>query len=313
MMTRSNIALALVLAGLIVLDLLLAPESLQARDAQPLFPELSVERAVSVELALVDGSAAEYPRLVLRRSDPGDPTSAWILPQHFDYPVMEAATRVLFDRIGALTDLDLLSHERANWDDFGVGAEGLVIRIEDGQGEALAVLVQGRNASQRGSRGGRASYVRCEGRDEVFRAPSLARLPTDPVQWMRLPWILFETATVRAIEVERDGAGSLRLERRDVSHWARAAGASVRTDDVRQLLSVLASRFFERVLSAEADSFAAQDLALRLEFDGRAAIELRFGARAADGVHAVQVGQPWVVNFSPNDFKLLDELLAALE
>ncbi len=317
MIAPRNLVLALVLAALVAANVLLGGET-RVRVPRELFPAFLPKDALRVEIETPDGS------LVLQRNATEEP---WILPGSADYPAREERVGALLDRLAALSDLDLLTEEPARAVDYGLGEGASQVSVF-GAGDVLLVALEQGDAAP-ATRGGAAHYVRAAGGPRVVRAPRWSGLSARPVVWLDTRWVRFEPALLRALEIEvQDQAQDQpqaakrerRIEREDVERWRDDAGQVVRAAPMRAVLDRLRSVFFDEVVSATA-SAALRDAPaalLRLETnrargtDELRVIELRLGARAADGSREAQVDETQVVRLGPEMAAALVETLGAL-
>jgi len=238
---RRNLLLAALVLALALVELLLDDSGPAPRAVGRLFPDLYADRAARIELARGDA------RLELARDAAG---SGWSLPGSFGYPAFEPTVDNFLNGMTGLTTLDLLTDRPEAHREYGVGEEGLSVRVLDADGKPLAALVQGAPLARESG-----SYVRREGEDEVYRARSMRPLVLEASGWMDARLLSFAEPLVSSIRAT-GAALEAPLERtRDErpDHWLRPDGSRALADAVRGALRDLAGRFFvDRVVAARA-------------------------------------------------------------
>ncbi|MFT5050025.1 MAG: hypothetical protein ACI8QZ_001418 [Chlamydiales bacterium] len=308
-----NFVLAGVWLGLLVLSWALqGPGSGQAqREIGRLFPDFQRADAARVVIerpARTDAPDARQTVELVRR-DGGPADALWVLPEHFDHPAGSVSLEQLFDALTSLTNLDLLAESAASHVDYGVDAAGLVLRVFDGSGDLLAGLVQGAQATPAAG-SGLASYVRVLGSDEVFRAPRVGAIPTDPRRWLERRWLSFEPALVRAVRVTEDDVTET-WSRTEMERWSRD-GKAVSARIIRSLLDRLNACFLDDVLAAgPGERAAVQRITLVMLDDTE--FEMNFAKADPEGSRAAWRGvtEP-VVRFSASTCARLQKSLEAL-
>ena len=276
MIYRRNVWLAALVLALALLELGLDDGGPARRAVGRLFPDLYADRAARIELVQGDG------RLELAR----DPSGAgWTLPGSFGHPAFAPTVENFLSGMTGLTSLDLLSDRPEAHREYGVGPEGIVVRIHDADGRLLAALVQGAPLGRESG-----SYVRREGENEVYRARSMRALSLEPTGWLDARLLSFAEALVSSIRAAGGALGAPLERTRDErpDRWLRPDGSRASVEAVRGALRDLAGRFFvDRVVAARTEDldFGEPRLVLELGLVDGGSVRLHVGrdASAAEG------------------------------
>ena len=199
MISRTNLVLAAVLAGLVALHLALRTPLPEAGAAGPLFPGLMPERVTRVEIQ----GPGEVERVILDRTGEG-----WVLTSHFDHPALDHAVRSLLNQLRALRADDLASAEEedADAEAFGLGPSAVAVELTEADGRVVASLDIGAPRAGGGSAG--TLHVRPRAGAAaagVFRAPLLEPVESAAVSWLDTRLLAFDPAQVSGFEFELAG------------------------------------------------------------------------------------------------------------
>jgi len=310
---RRNFVLGGVWLGLLVLSWALPGpgSSIARREIGRLFPEFQRADAVRVVIERpADVSASGAPQSIeLVRRDQDQGAALWVLPEHFDYPAGTVSMQQLFDALTSLTNLDLLSESAASHVDYGLGPDGLVLRVFNGAGDLLVGLVQGAEATPAAGTG-LATYVRVLGADEVYRVPRVGTIPTDPRRWLERRWLAFEPGLVRELRITEGGTTEV-WSRAEMERWTRA-GAPASARLLRSLLDRLNACFFDDVIAAQPAGRTAE-LHIAVVLQDGSELEMHFAAADAEGSREAWRGpEDAVVRFSASTCALMQKSLKAL-
>ena len=302
LVSKQNVVLAVIVLGLAAADWMTMPTAIQEREVQRLFP--AMKASLARRLVVTDPERKEP--LVITQAEAEEleraPDAWWRLPALHGWPAFDTPMRSMLRWVDNLSTLDLLASDADSHGDYGLlDGQGIRIQIYDGQGEVLADFYQGLMAP-----GGRATYVRAVGEDEVWRAPGVrGRLRADPRIWMETTWLPLTRAEVVVNTIELSGAGfaeGLRLERSEasVALWRRPDGELVPSSAVRALFDELDALVVDEISANAVDAqlLAAPRLAVRLERSTGEAWTAYFGeAGSAGKTPATRGAQDWLVTF----------------
>ncbi|MFT7677633.1 MAG: hypothetical protein ACI8QC_001615 [Planctomycetota bacterium] len=297
---RRNLVLGALALGLLAVDFGTLASAPEARVAVPIFEQLQGAEPVRIEIEAPDVEAP----LVLYLADGAEleraPSMAWRMPIMNGWPVRDGLASNLLRGIENLETLDLLASDVAGHAAYGVTEDKAVrVRIYDQAGTILVDLLQGGLAP-----GGRASYLRAYGSDDVWRVPRLGqRISAKPTSWMEPRWMPFNRSRLQVDAIVLSGTaieGSVRLERSEGSQsWLNPQEEIVSPAQVRLLLESLEALFVAEVLEDGGEGVGEPRLSVRLEGvgDGEPWVG-HFGATGEDGrVLAIRAPMDWVVAF----------------
>lgn len=299
---RRNLVLGALALGLLALDFGTLPGAPETREAVALFAELQGVDATRIEIKTPELEQA----LVLHKAQGVElersPTMPWRMQARSGWPVRSGLASNLLRGIANLETVDLLAEDVASHADYGVTEDQAVrVCIYDQAGSILVDLLQGGLAP-----GGRASYLRAFGSDQVWRVPRLnQRITAKPESWLEPRWMPFSRSRlqVKAIVLSGTAIGSsVRLERSEGSleSWLNPKGEIVSPAQVRLLLEGLEALFVNEVLEDGAGEVGEARLSVTLEGvgDGEPWIG-HIGSTGENGrVFATRGPMDWVVAFS---------------
>jgi len=231
-------------------------------------------------------------RLDLERTEEG-----WAVVPKDRFPAHAALVREFLARLTGVSKTDRVSSAFESRDEYGLGqAAGRVELLDDG-GATRAVLWIGRPPELE-----RGAYVRLEGEDAVYRAPTLPAVETDPIRWLDTLVIDLDPPRVESITVEVDGLEVFRLVRVADGRW-RAAGHTVlltaRTVD--PLLLLASNLYFVDLAPGSSADLEAPRTRIVFDLQGGGRREVRLGATDDEGnVRATNPywREPWAVLLS---------------
>lgn len=169
-----------------------------------------LQGAARIEIVKADGTLA-----LVRRGE------AWVLPDKGGYPVRPEKVREL---LVGLTELRLVEprtgdpaqHARLGVEDPAQpGGTGVLLRVLDAQGGALAELVLGRRRVRTQGNLPEGIYVRRPGETLAWLAEGRLPADADPQLWLDRDVANLPNARIRTVRVQREGEPPLRLERGD--------------------------------------------------------------------------------------------------
>lgn len=240
----------MVLAGVLALALaVLEGGGVEERPVEPLFPGFDGALAVSLEITSPVDEAA--PAVLARRSEVGEP---WRIEQLFDASASPVLVDGFLSRVGAMTNLDLVSEDPGRIAEYELGedvATRVVVRgaareLEDGvEGAAPAevTMVDFYVATATAS----AAFVRRAGEAQVFRIPRFSVPPTRPFSWFgRRPLVPYENVQMRRVTAQGPTLGGERtlvqtMER--FGSFRSGSGADVSGERARDTLQRLRALF----------------------------------------------------------------------
>ena len=188
---------------------------IEERAVEPLFPGFDGARAVAVELSSPVDEA--FPAVTIRRTEVGEP---WRIDQLFGAAASPILLDVFLSRVGAMTNLDLVSDDPGRIAEYELG-EGVATRVvvlgaapddEDGatpsSDPAATTMLDFYVATASPT----AAFVRRAGEAEVFRIPRLRVPPTRPFTWFgRASLVPFESVQVRQVTASGAAVGGERV------------------------------------------------------------------------------------------------------
>lgn len=297
-MNRRDLLLVGLLAILVGLDVVTTPDGAPTRAVGPLLVGFDSTQATRIELRR-DGEES----LVLERgSEEGD----WVLPGTFGYRARTQLAEDLLSRLASLSTLDLVTEEASRHGDYGVD-QGVLVRVEDGEGRELASLLQGGVSPD-----GRATWGRRPSEDATYRLPLFAPLRLDPLWWLDARLLSFEPGLIRRIELEiGERARVLERDLARVGVWRTPEGVPAVGADVEALLEALRGTFLTEVLSAEELDPAASSAAVSLVFEGREPLTLSVEP-GPEGARATLAGSGFTVALDRGTWARLEARLGDL-
>lgn len=166
--------------------------------------------AARIEIVKADGTLA-----LVRQGE------TWVLPDKGGYPVRPEKVR---EMLVGLTELRLVEprtgdpaqHGRLGVEDPAQpGGTGVLLRVLDTKGVALAELVLGRRRVRTQGNLPEGIYVRRPGETLAWLAEGRLPADADPQLWLDRDVANLPNARIRAVRVRREGEAPLRLERGD--------------------------------------------------------------------------------------------------
>lgn len=286
--TRRNLLLLAVVLVLVGADLALRPAERPGAPAGRLLPGLDVARVARVSLRGAEGEVD------LERDEDG-----WVVVQRQRFSAHALVVDELERRLAGLSRTDRVSNETGSQDAYGLGDGAIRLELDDDGGEPLAVVWIGKPAGL-----AQGAYVRIDDEEEVYRAPTLPVVETDPAFWIDKRLVDLDSSAVRSLRIEEPARGiDLRLTRLEDGRW-RAGGRStlLTAAEVDPLLLVASNLYFEDLSDAIAGAPAldpgAPAIRLQFDLDGGEARGIALGEPGAKGeVAATNVfwRTPWSV------------------
>jgi len=304
---RRNLFLAAVLVVLAGTYYALEESAPEERSIGALFPDLATRQPARIVIA----KAEEEIELVRQGED-------WFLPAYLGFLAQTRAVQELLVSATSLTNSDLLAEEAGLHGLYGVGQDGLRLRVYDASGSVLADLVQGGLADNvRGQ--GAATYVRSlleQNPDGVYRAPHFAPVTLDGMQWLATRWIRLTPPTVTRVVIDGQdlsaGARGRVIEKNSSGQWSHSGGGDVQVRAVLDLLGVCSNLFLSSVHAAGP---LAGEAALEISFfEGDKLLEtLSFGSELPGGRTAGRSAGDFVALFPADVYALVREAVRVLE
>lgn len=169
-----------------------------------------LQGAARIEIVKADGTLA-----LVRQGE------AWVLPDKGGYPVRPEKVRELLVGLTELRLVEPRTGDPAQHGRLGVedpaqpGGTGVLLRVLDAQGAALAELVLGRRRVRTQGNLPEGIYVRRPGETLAWLAEGRLPADADPQLWLDRDVANLPNSRVRAVRVQREGEPPLRLERGD--------------------------------------------------------------------------------------------------
>ena len=241
--------LLVITAALVAALAALEGGGIEARPVEPLFPAFDGALAVSVELTSPVDEV--HPAVTARRTEAGEP---WALEQLFGASASPVILDGFLARVGAMTNLDLVSEDPGRIDEYELGedvATRVVIRGAaaapeeglEGPPPAEVTMVDFYVATASAS----AAFVRRAGEAQVFRIPSFRVPPTRPFTWFgRRALVPYENVQMRRVVADGPALGGERVLIQTMERFGSfrsGSGADVPGERARDTLQRLRALF----------------------------------------------------------------------
>lgn len=267
--TRLNWTLGAIVLVLGVIDLWRGSiDHAPSREIGRLLPEFFADEVARFQISGPDGEVN------LKQVGEGQ----WVVVDRHDYPAYMVLVSTLSQALTSMTTVDLLSEDASRHGEYGLATGAIRVRAWNAEDGLIADLLRGD-----GVHGSRATYVRREGEDAIYRAANLPKLTTDPTKWLTGKWMPFESSIAVRVRLEFDGEEAVEFVRETSrKKWTRD-GEAVRLSSMDRFLNSLPALYLQDVTAAPGTALPQTALRFEIELLGDALLSGEFSSLEGPG------------------------------